>query len=197
MKRLWSILCLLSLLLSLAACGAQPAVLESDTYYIDKYVYPIAVNLNTGPEECYFDDVRLLSPTKCFIAFASFVQTEELYDEQDFWDEEQQVFVIPVKTIEDVLKTYLGDPLSDKLHALDNYDATTDTVKTEVFSGFGGVVFPRIVSKTKVDDRLTLVVDFYDETYATRQWRDEYVIDEKADHYTLVSVRLCYFLKNK
>lgn len=162
---------------------------KSDDYYLEKYAYPLYMHLSAGEGSHYFESADELTPEKCFIAFAGFVQTENLYDEdKEFWNAQKEMYVIPVDVIEDVLERYLGSPMTSKLRALGTYNRATDSIITPIFSAFGGSCFPKLVSKEKQGDVLTLVVDFYDETYTERLWREQYVIREKEDYYTVLSI---------
>jgi|GEM_PF-1995872 len=162
---------------------------DTDNYYLEKYAYPLYMHLSAGEGSHYFESADELTPKKCFIAFAGFVQTENLYDaEAAFWNAQKEMYVIPTDVIENVLEQYLGSPMTSKLRALETYNRATDSIITPIFSAFGGSCFPKLVSKEKQGDVLTLVVDFYDETYTERLWRDQYVIREKEDDYTVLSI---------
>lgn len=161
---------------------------DTDNYYLEKYAYPLHMNLSAGVDSHYFESVDELTPQKCFIAFAGFVQTENLYDEATFWDAQKEMYVIPTDVIEDVLERYLGSPMTSKLRELEIYNRPSDSIITPIFSALGGSCFPKMVSKEKQGDVLTLVVDFYDETYTERLCREQYVIREKEDGYTVLSI---------
>ncbi|MBQ8752166.1 MAG: hypothetical protein IJZ13_03575 [Clostridia bacterium] len=157
----------------------------------DAYYSRLAENLDT----CLlfeFASPAELTPSQVCTLF-------QFFDDWDNWEnfrDKEHGIVLPYTYVWNLLNKHLEYDLTTQIRSLtdghygEHYDATLDAwiFPGEVL-GFGGMRFSKNASIDRDGDTVTIVQDFYDEDFQTKQYTSTFVIREREDYYVLVSIQ--------
>jgi len=161
----------------------------SDQELLDKYINGLDICL-IGENELIFENPDEISSETLYMFYLYTLNNgdDSKYKEYERqWLKKDNQFHIPIKDIKAVLDRYFEHYLLDptKIHG---YSTSEDAVVTPTISGFGGCRFTKVKDKEFDHDKLTLLVDFYDESYQKVHYSKEYLIRFYETVYYLLSV---------
>lgn len=164
----------------------------SDEELLYKYINGLEICL-VGKNELIFKNPDEIPSEALFMFFLYTLNNEnsskyEEYETQWF-NKNDNLFHIPIKDIKAVLDLYF-EHYSLVPTKIQGYSASEDSVCIATILGFGGDVWTRVTDKKFDQDKLTLVVDFYeDNNFQKVRERKEYVIRFYDTGYYLLSVK--------
>lgn len=193
MKKFIAVLLILTMVMILPACNKNTGNVqqikqegskseESYKFKDDDYYTQLAENIDICflEPELIFADASQISQKDLYLFFCFIVSSENLYNDGNDWrDEANSVFRVPVSLIEPLLKKYLEIDSFDPVKAFGEekqkyegipvecgYNKDKDEYVTPVFAGFGGARFTKLLEKKYLGDNVVeITVGFYDEDH--------------------------------
>lgn len=110
------------------------------------------------------------------------------YQDKKWYRKADDKYHVPAADIEEVLNRYF-EGINFNPTQIDYYQAQTKEVVTGGLGGFGGVRFPKVTEKERINnDTLKLTIDYCDDQYQTVFYRKVYTIRFTADTYHYLSI---------
>ena len=135
-------------------------------------------------DDFYFDSPEELSVEQLFLYFRYITSKEELYDYEQWYNKEQDLYIFPAEYMVTTLKQYMDVDCGEDLRKESYYNAETGNIEVQIFSGFGGHRDVSLRSKSKQGNLLTLIADFYNDESKENgscYCSVRYTIEERAD----------------
>ncbi|MTV49943.1 hypothetical protein GJ688_13265 [Heliobacillus mobilis] len=129
-------------------------------------------------------------PSEALSMFFLYSLDHSKYEEYErlWYSQKDNMFHIPIKDIRAQLDRYFEHYLLESTKII-GYSATENAVVLRTITGFGGDVWTKIKDKKFDQDKLTLLVDFYeDDSFKKVIYTKEYVIRFYETGYFLLSV---------